>query len=69
MSGYDKPQEVKQAPIPQKIKTEGQHYSSPLKSVHGPAPAPPPAVHYECADCQDLYERLKKTFQEMGHDF
>jgi hypothetical protein len=61
--------EVKQSPIPQVGKTAGQHYSSPLRSVHGPAAPPAPAVNYECADCQDLYLRLQKVFREMGHDF
>jgi hypothetical protein len=55
--------------IAQVGKTAGQHYSSPLNSVHGPARPPAPAVAYECADCQDLYERLRKVFKEMGHEF
>lgn len=24
---------------------------------------------YECADCRDLYERIRKAFKEMGHEF
>jgi hypothetical protein len=61
--------EMREAPRPQKIKRAGQFYSSPLGSVHGPRAPEAPAVHYECADCRDLYERLRKVFKEMGHEF
>lgn len=29
----------------------------------------PQGVHYACEDCQDLYERVKKAFKDMGHEF
>lgn len=60
---------VRQAPLPQKIKTEGQHYASPLHAVHGPAPGKPAAVEYTDPEVRDLYERLRKLFAEMGHEF
>lgn len=29
----------------------------------------PQGVHYACEDCQDLYERVKKAFKDIGHEF
>ena len=60
---------AKQSPVPYVGKGLGQHYGSPLNSVHGPAPDKAAAVNYECADCQDLYLRLQKVFKDMGHEF
>lgn len=60
---------IKQSLIPSKVFGPGQHYGSPLESQHGPIPEKPADVHYECVDCQDLYNRLVVIFKSMGHDF
>jgi hypothetical protein len=62
--------EVTQSPVTQKIKGPGQHYASPLDAVQATSEKSMAPVHYyECADCQDLYERLRNVFREMGHEF